>query len=74
MKNAVKNQVTMFRLNILTQTIELALLSERIMKAILKEVKDSNESDGEAICEAKNDIREDDLVVSINAIFDSTSH
>ena len=70
MKNAVKNQVTMFRLNILTQTIELALLSERIMKAILKEVKDSNESDGEAICEAKNDIREDDIRVSINAIFD----
>ena len=70
MKNAVKNQVTMFRLNILTQTIELALLSGRIMKAILKEVKDSNESDGEAICEAKNDIREDDIRVSINAIFD----
>ena len=64
----------MFRLHILTQTIELALLPEGIMKAILKEVKDSNDSDGEAICEAKNDIREDDLVVSINAIFDSTSH
>ena len=60
----------MFRLNILAQTIELALLPEGIMKAILKEVKDSNESDGKAICEAKNDIREDDIRVSINAIFD----
>ena len=128
----------MFRTNTLAQTIELALLHEKTMETILKEVKASNkngdsivnsmgirmnltsqlppikristtemqerwgkilcyycdekyesghkckrkqnflldghESEVEEICEAENNIKKDDLVVSINAIFGSKSH
>ena len=44
LKETIKNQVTMFWRNTLTQTIGLALLQEGTMEAIFKEVKDSNES------------------------------
>lgn len=33
-----------------------------------------DKSEGEATCEAKNDIKEDDLMISLNAISSLTSH
>ena len=35
---------------------------------------DGNESEGKTTCEVENDIKEDDPMVSINAISSSTSH
>ena len=42
LKDAIKNQVTMFQPNTLTQAIDLALLQEGAMEAILKEAKGVN--------------------------------
>ena len=44
LEEIIKNQVTMFHPSTLSQAIGLALLQEGTMKAILKKVKDSNES------------------------------
>lgn len=49
LKEAIKNQVTMFQLKRLAQAIRLVLLQERTMVVILKEVKSSNRSRGSTL-------------------------
>lgn len=49
LKEAIKNQVTMFQLKRLAQAIRLALLQEKTMVVILKEVKSSNRSRGSTL-------------------------